>query len=122
MAHTGVVGYLRGARERPLLAMRADMDALPVAEEVDQPFASRATAKFRGEDVGVMHACGHDAHTAILMAAASVLAARKDSLQGSVMYLKTFLEKESSIEFFNRSGDQRTRRFARHQEANLLEE
>ena len=87
VAHTGVVGYLRGARERPLLALRADMDALPVAEEVDLPFASKATAKFRGEDVGVMHACGHDAHTAILMAAASVLAARKDSLQGSVMFI-----------------------------------
>jgi amidohydrolase len=87
VAHTGVVGYLRGAKERPLLAIRADMDALPVTEEVDVPFASKVTSEFRGEKVGVMHACGHDAHVAILMATASALAARKDSLQGSVMFV-----------------------------------
>jgi amidohydrolase len=87
VAHTGVVGYLRGASERPLIAIRADMDALPVREEVDLPFASRAETEFRGEKVGVMHACGHDAHTAILMGVASALAARKDTLKGSVMFI-----------------------------------
>lgn len=87
VAHTGVVGYLRGAAERPLIALRADMDALPVREEVDLPFASKAQTEFRGEKVGVMHACGHDAHTAILMGVASALAARKDSLQGSILFL-----------------------------------
>ncbi len=87
VAHTGVVGYLRGASERPLIAIRADMDALPVREEVDVPFASKVEAEFRGEKVGVMHACGHDAHTAILLGAATALAARKDSLKGSVMFI-----------------------------------
>lgn len=87
VAYTGVVGYLRGASERPLIAIRADMDALPVREEVDLPFASRAETEFRGEKVGVMHACGHDAHTAILMGVASALAARKDTLKGSVMFI-----------------------------------
>jgi len=87
VAHTGVVGYLRGTSERPLLAIRADMDALPVTEDVDLPFKSKATAEFRGEKVGVMHACGHDAHTAILMATASALAARKSSLPGSVLFI-----------------------------------
>ncbi len=87
VAHTGVVGYLRGASERPLLAIRADMDALPVTEDVDLPFASKVTAEFRGEKVGVMHACGHDAHTAILMATASALAARRTEIQGSVMFI-----------------------------------
>ena len=87
VAHTGVIGYLRGAQERPLLAIRADMDALPVTEAGDLPFASKATAEFRGEKVGVMHACGHDAHTAILMATASALAARRETLKGSVMFI-----------------------------------
>lgn len=85
VGHTGVVGYLRGASERPLIAIRADMDALPVREEAGLPFASVAQAEFRGEQVGVMHACGHDAHTAMLMGIASALAARRASLQGSVM-------------------------------------
>jgi amidohydrolase len=87
IAHTGVVGYLRGASERPLIALRADMDALPVREEVNLPFASRQQTEFRGEKVGVMHACGHDAHTAILMGVASALAARKDTLDGSVLFV-----------------------------------
>ncbi len=87
VAHTGVVAYLRGASERPLIAIRADMDALPVTEEVELPFASKAQAEFRGEKVGVMHACGHDAHTAMQMGIASVLAAQKDTLQGSILLL-----------------------------------
>jgi metal-dependent amidase/aminoacylase/carboxypeptidase family protein len=68
VAHTGVVGLLKGALPGPVVALRADMDALPVAEEVNLPFASKVRTQWNGEDVGVMHACGHDTHTAILMA------------------------------------------------------
>ncbi len=87
VAHTGVVAYLRGTQERPLIALRADIDALPVKEDVDLPFASTAQTEFRGTQVNVMHACGHDAHTAILLGVASALAARKDTLKGSVMFI-----------------------------------
>jgi hypothetical protein len=76
IAHTGVVGILRGGRPGPAIALRADMDGLPVTEQADLPFKSTATAEYRGEKVGVMHACGHDAHTAILMGVAAWLAAR----------------------------------------------
>ena len=84
VAHTGVVGVLKGGRPGPVIALRADMDALPVAEEVDLPFASKVKAEWRGREVGVMHACGHDAHTAILMAAAEVFAKLRSELPGSV--------------------------------------
>ncbi|MFL4992246.1 MAG: amidohydrolase [Microvirga sp.] len=85
VAVTGVVAVLRGgAGPGPVVALRADMDALPVAEEVDVPFASRTRAQWDGVDVPVMHACGHDCHTAILMAAAEVLAAQRDALRGTV--------------------------------------
>jgi amidohydrolase len=87
VAHTGVVGLLRGGRPGPVVALRADMDALPVNEEVDLPFASKATAPWGGETVGVMHACGHDCHTAILMGVASVLAGLRDELPGSVKFI-----------------------------------
>jgi amidohydrolase len=87
VAHTGVVGVLRGGLPGPVVALRADMDALPVAEEVDLPFASRARGEFNGADVPVMHACGHDAHTAILMAAASALAALKERLPGTIKFI-----------------------------------
>ena len=87
IAHTGVVGVLRGGRPGPVIALRADMDALPVTEETDLPFKSVATSEFRGETVGVMHACGHDGHTAILMGAASVLAAMRGELPGTVMFV-----------------------------------
>jgi amidohydrolase len=86
-AHTGVVALLDGARPGPRLALRADMDALPVTEEGDLPFKSSATTEFRGETVGVMHACGHDAHTAILMGAAQALVAVRDQLPGSVLFV-----------------------------------
>ena len=66
IAHTGVVGILKGGKPGPLIALRADMDALPVTEEVDLPFASKVTDTYRGQKVGVMHACGHDGHTAML--------------------------------------------------------
>ncbi|HVR28216.1 MAG TPA: amidohydrolase [Thermoanaerobaculia bacterium] len=84
VAHTGVVGILRGGRPGPVVALRADMDALPVTEEVDVPFASRVRSTYNGEEVGVMHACGHDAHTAILMGAAEVLAQMRADLPGTV--------------------------------------
>src|SRR5438045_7292993 len=74
VAHTGVVGVLRGGKPGPVIALRADMDALPVTEEVDVPFASRVRTSYNGQEVGVMHACGHDAHTAMLMGVADVLA------------------------------------------------
>jgi amidohydrolase len=87
VAHTGVVGLLKGALPGPVVALRADMDALPVAEEVDVPFASKVKAMWNGESVGVMHACGHDLHTAILMGAAEVLAGLRSQLRGSVKFI-----------------------------------
>lgn len=87
IARTGVVGVLRGGRPGPVIALRADMDALPVTEEVDLPFASRVRATYNGQQVGVMHACGHDTHVAVLMAAASVLAAQRQQLAGTVIFV-----------------------------------
>src|SRR5262245_29708548 len=87
VAHTGVVGLLKGALPGKVVALRADMDALPVTEEVDVPFASKARTVWNGEPVGVMHACGHDCHTAILMGVASVLAGLRDRLKGSVKFI-----------------------------------
>ncbi len=87
VAHTGVVGLLKGALPGPVVALRADMDGLPVKEEVDIPFASQAKGQWNGEEVGVMHACGHDCHVAILMAVAQVLAAQRGKLKGSVKFI-----------------------------------
>ena len=87
VAHTGVVGLLVGALPGPVVALRADMDALPVTEEVDLPFASKVRATWNGESVGVMHACGHDTHTAILMGVAEVLAGLRAGLRGSVKFI-----------------------------------
>ena len=87
VAHTGVVGLLRGALPGPVVALRADMDALPVTEEVDVAFASKVRTQWNGEEVGVMHACGHDTHTAILMGVAQVLAGQRASLHGSVKFI-----------------------------------
>lgn len=84
VARTGVVGLLKGARPGRVVALRADMDALPVTEEVDVPFASKVRATWNGETVGVMHACGHDCHTAILLGVATVLAGLREQLRGSV--------------------------------------
>ncbi|WP_139141416.1 amidohydrolase [Pseudohongiella acticola] len=87
IAHTGVVGVLRGGQPGPVVALRADMDALPVEERVDLPFASQVTTQYNGQEVGVMHACGHDNHMAILMGAASVLAGMQAELPGTVMFI-----------------------------------
>jgi amidohydrolase len=87
VAHTGVVGLLKGGRPGPVVALRADMDALPVEERTDVPFASKVRTTWNGEGVGVMHACGHDAHVAILMSVATVLAGLRDRLAGSVKFI-----------------------------------
>ena len=87
IAKTGVVGVLRGGKPGPVVALRADMDALPVAEEVDVPFKSTVRSTYNGQDVGVMHACGHDAHVAILMSVAELLAGMKAQLPGTVVFL-----------------------------------
>ena len=86
VAHTGVVGTLRGG-DGPVVALRADMDALPVTELVDLPFASKAKGIYQGREVGVMHACGHDNHVAILMGVAEVLAGMGDELPGTVKFI-----------------------------------
>lgn len=87
IAHTGVVGVLRGGQAGGVVALRADIDALPVTERADIPFASKATGEYRGEKVGVMHACGHDTHVAMLMGAAEVLSQQKESVPGTVVFL-----------------------------------
>ena len=87
VARTGVVGTLRGGLPGPTVALRADMDALPVTERADVPFASTVRAVYNGLDVGVMHACGHDAHVGMLMGVAEVLAAVRDELPGTVVFL-----------------------------------
>lgn len=87
VAHTGVVGILKGGKPGPVVALRADMDALPVTEEVDVPFKSTARATMNGRDVGVMHACGHDMHTAMLMGAAEVLSWMRADLAGTVKFI-----------------------------------
>jgi amidohydrolase len=87
VGRTGVVGILRGGRPGPTVALRADMDALPVTELVDLPFRSRVRTQWQGSEVGVMHACGHDNHVAILMGTAEVLAGMKAQLTGTVVFL-----------------------------------
>jgi amidohydrolase len=86
VAHTGVIGVLVGGKPGPVIALRADMDGLPVTEEVDLPFKSTARAEWNGQSVGVMHACGHDAHTAILMGVAEALASMRAELAGTVKF------------------------------------
>ncbi len=84
IAHTGVVGVLRGGRPGPVVAVRADMDALPVTEATDLPFLSVKRTIYLGQDVGVMHACGHDVHVAVQLGVASVLASMRDDIRGTV--------------------------------------
>ncbi len=87
IAHTGVVGILKGGRPGPVVAIRADMDGLPVTEGLDLPFRSKATTTYNGQETGVMHACGHDAHMAIALGAAKVFAGMRDELPGTVMFV-----------------------------------
>ena len=87
IAHTGVTAILKGGKPGPRIALRADMDALPVTEQTGLPFASKVTSDYRGQPVGVMHACGHDAHVAMLLGVASALVAAKEELPGEVMFV-----------------------------------
>jgi amidohydrolase len=87
VAHTGVVGILRGGKSGSVVAVRADMDALPVAEDTPYPFKSTVRTTYLGQDVGVSHACGHDIHTAVLLGVASVLASLRDELPGTVKFI-----------------------------------
>jgi amidohydrolase len=87
VGRTGVVGVLRGGSPGPVVALRADMDALPVTEQVDLPFASTVRTVYNGQEVGVMHACGHDNHVAILMGVAEVLATLREELSGTVKFI-----------------------------------
>ncbi|MFZ9651940.1 MAG: amidohydrolase [Gammaproteobacteria bacterium] len=87
VAKTGVVGILKGGKPGPTIALRADMDGLPVVERTDVPFRSKVTSTYRNETVGVMHACGHDAHTAILMGVAQAFAAVRAELPGTIVFL-----------------------------------
>ena len=87
IAYTGVVGLIRGAKPGPTIALRADMDALPVTEQTGLPYASTQRTEYLGQDVGVMHACGHDAHVAILMGAAEFLAKNRQNLKGNIMLI-----------------------------------
>jgi amidohydrolase len=87
VAHTGVVGLLDSGKPGPVIALRADMDALPVVEQVDLPFASKVRTTYNGQDVGVMHACGHDCHVAILMGVAEVLSGTRDRLKGKIKFI-----------------------------------
>lgn len=97
VARTGVVGILKGAKPGRTVALRADMDALPAKEPAGLPFASRTKGRHWGKEVDVMHACGHDAHTAMLMAAAEVLAGLKDDLPGTVQFVFQPAEEGSSL-------------------------
>src|SRR6266446_6055891 len=87
VAHTGVVALLRGGKPGPVVALRADMDALPVTEEVDLPFASKVRTTWAGKETGVMHACGHDTHVAMLMGAAEILTKVRERLPGTVKFI-----------------------------------
>jgi len=86
VAHTGVIGTLKGGKPGPTIALRADMDALPVEERTGLLFASTAKGDYNGKEVSVMHACGHDTHVAILMGAAEILANNRDKLSGTVKF------------------------------------
>src|SRR5688572_3445322 len=87
IAKTGVVGILKGSQPGPVIGLRADLDGLPVTERDSLPFASKETAEFNGQKVGVMHACGHDTHVAMLMGAAELLAGMKDKIKGTVVFI-----------------------------------
>jgi len=97
VARTGVVGVLKGGKPGPVVALRADIDGLPVTERTDVPFASKVTTTYNGQQVGVMHACGHDTHIAMLMATAEVLAGMKNELPGTVKFIFQPAEEGSPV-------------------------
>ena len=102
VAHTGVVALLRGGRPGPVVLLRADMDALPVTERARVPFASAARTEYNGQEVGVMHACGHDAHVAVLMGVAEVLAGYRGELPGTIKFV--FQPSEEGAPFGEEGG------------------
>lgn len=87
IAHTGIKAVLKGGKPGPVIALRADIDALPVAERVDVPFASKVRSSYLGTECGVMHACGHDTHIAILMGVAELLTGIKDEIKGTIVFI-----------------------------------
>ncbi|MFI5132366.1 MAG: amidohydrolase, partial [Chitinophagales bacterium] len=87
VAKTGVVGILRGGKPGPCIGLRADMDALPIVEKANISFASKVKSNYNGQEVGVMHACGHDTHVAMLMSVAEILSAMKNDLKGTVKFI-----------------------------------
>ena len=101
VAITGVVGILRGAKPGPVVALRADMDALPVTERGNLPFKSKVEVVYNGQKTGVMHACGHDSHVAMLMAVAQILASEKANLAGTVKFI--FQPSEEGV--YNEKGE-----------------
>ncbi|HQV54024.1 MAG TPA: amidohydrolase [Chitinophagaceae bacterium] len=84
---TGVVGILKGGKPGPCIALRADMDGLPIVERVNLPFASKIKTTYNGQDVGAMHACGHDTHVAILMSVAEILSGMKNDIKGTIKFI-----------------------------------
>jgi amidohydrolase len=102
IATTGVVGILKGSKPGPVVALRADMDGLPVIERTPVPFASKVKTTYNGQEVGVMHACGHDSHMAILMAVAQVLSTMKSELHGTVKFI--FQPAEEGVEPGQKGG------------------
>jgi amidohydrolase len=87
IATTGVIGILRGGKPGPVVALRSELDALPVTERTPVPFASKVKSTYNGQEVGVMHACGHDSHMAMLMAVAEILSSMKNELHGTVKFI-----------------------------------
>jgi amidohydrolase len=87
VAKTGVIGILKGAQPGPTIGLRADMDALPVTERVNVPFKSTVTSEYNGQTVGVMHACGHDSHVAMLLGTAEILSQMRDKIKGTVVFI-----------------------------------
>jgi amidohydrolase len=102
IAHTGVVGILKGTKKGPVIGLRADIDALPVTERNDLDFKSEVIAEYNGQETGVMHACGHDAHIAIMMGVAEVLAGMKSELAGTVKFI--FQPAEEGVPAGERGG------------------
>lgn len=102
VAKTGVVGLLKGGKPGPVVALRADMDGLPVTERVDVPFASKVKTTYNNAEVGVMHACGHDTHVAMLMGVAEVLSSMKADLHGTVKFI--FQPAEEGAPFGEKGG------------------
>jgi amidohydrolase len=102
IATTGVVGILKGDKSGPVVALRADMDGLPVIERTNVPFASKVKTIYNGQEVGVMHACGHDSHMAILMAVAEILSGMKKDLHGTVKFI--FQPAEEGVETGQKGG------------------